>query len=205
MSRTQILQRLRSLAGTWEEPEIALPEAPTGTDRVAQLAARWEAAGGIFLDAERHGLENVLAETLERTGAREIFWEHPDIFSRFQIPHRLRDPLAFENRLVFSLHPQREVRFPLVLHAKRWTRAHASAVPLSACLATHGVAETGTLLHEVRSGQGRLLSILPEAHLFFLSRGDLVDNAQQLFSTWTPCGQISDHRNPRSSKRLKRF
>jgi len=74
------------------------------------------------------------------------------------------------------------VKLPLTIRVKQRQRLELARISLSASSARFGVAETGTIVHAVRSGVGRLLSVLPPSHLVLLSEGDLLMNQKELFS-----------------------
>jgi L-lactate dehydrogenase complex protein LldG len=87
---------------------------------------------------------------------------------------------------VSSFHPGQEVRLPIALSATPYSREKLANIQLSASRASWGVADTGTIVHSTTSTRGRLLSILPPAHLVFLSERVLLNNLQQLFEVLRP-------------------
>ncbi len=186
MSRSHILGRLDRLE--WEGPDLPdLPAGAEGADPVWRFVRAAGEAGAIVGDGRGGRLEECLQEVLRVTGAEEIYWEDEEALAGHGIEYRLRDPRAFQDgKLVYSLHPNGRPGFPLLLHSRPRTGQHLERIGLSAASATRGVADTGTLLHETGAGRGRLLSILPPAHLFLLRVSDVVADAAALFESWTP-------------------
>ena len=129
-------------------------------------------------------MSSVFSEILEQTRSTEIYWEREEAFEKYDLPYRLREPEAFSRQdLVFSYHFRGKVEFPLVLNSKPYDRENLGAVPLSVSSARYGIAETGTIVHSVSPGVGRLLSVLPEAHVVLLSEPDLLMNSTELFGS----------------------
>ncbi len=185
MSRAVLLERIRlaCAAGTASELPDELPEFPSYEDAASKFRDELDAVGGVFFDGRSADeLPQILSQILEKTGATEIYWECEEVFQKNGVPYRLRDPEAFSHQhLVFSYHFQGRVEFPLVLNFKPYDRATLGAVPISVSNATFGIAETGTIVHSVTPGTGRLLSVLPEAHVVFLSEKDLLMNSVEFF------------------------
>lgn len=201
MSRTVLLQKIRHACrqsgNTTDTVEIAelpaeLPGFPAYEDPVAQFREQLEQVDGVFLDGRGEArLAEALAAVLAPTGATEIFWEGEDIFEKHGLPHRLRNPQAFQqNHLVHSFHFRGQVKFPLVLHSKPYRRQTLASLALSVSSARYGIAETGTIVHQVGPGKGRLLSVLPPAHAVLLSEHDLLMNHAQFFEVldWAETG-----------------
>jgi len=184
MSRSTILKRIRRHHAS--EIIVPLPNEqpsyPKFDSPQDQFKLALEAVGGTFLDGRQEGsIESLLQRVLKETGAGEIYWESASIFDEHRIPRRLRNEKAFEDHmLVFSAHPRQEVSLPLVLHCKRYEKGALETMELSASSALWGIAETGTVLHETAPGTGRLLIILPPAHLVFLSERRLVSSLSEV-------------------------
>ncbi len=193
MSRAAVLEKIRRAcaAGTTSELPGELPDFPSYEDAVSQFRDELEAAGGVFFDGRSADeLSRILGQVLEQTGATEIYWESEEVFQKHDMPYRLRDPEAFSRQhLVFSHHFKGRVESPLILHFKPYDRATLAAVSLSVSSAIFGIAETGTIVHSVAPGTGRLLSVLPEAHVVFLSQRDLLMNSVEFFGRMEP-GQL---------------
>ena len=181
MSRAVVLEKIRlaCAASTTAGLPEALPEFPVYEDAASKFHDELKATGGVFFDGRSSDeLPRILSQILEKTGATEFYWESNEVFQKNDIPYRLRDPEAFRRQhLVFSHHFQGRVEFPLVLNFKPYDRATLAAVPVSVSNASFGIAETGTIVHSVAPGTGRLLSVLPEAHVVFLSEKDLLMNS----------------------------
>ncbi len=193
MSRATVLEKIRRAcaAGTASELPDELPEFPSYEDAVSKFRDELEAAGGVFFDGRSSDeLSRILSQILEKTGATEIYWECEEVFQKNDVPYRLRDPEAFRRQhLVFSYHFKGRVEFPLILNFKPYDRATLAAVPVSVSTAIFGIAETGTIVHSVTPGTGRLLSVLPEAHVVFLSEKDLLMNSVEFFGR-TELGEL---------------
>ncbi len=186
MSRATVLEKIRRACAGGNASELPdeLPEFPSYEDAASRFRDELEAAGGVFFDGRSaEELPRILGQILEKAAATEIYWESEDVFQKNEMPYRLRDPEAFSRRhLVFSYHFQGRVEFPLVLSFKPYDRANLAAVPVSVSRAIFGIAETGTIVHSVTPSAGRLLSVLPEAHVVFLSAKDLLMNSVEFFS-----------------------
>ena len=193
MSRSTVLEKIRHACAGGSDSELPaeLPEFPSYEDAVSKFRVELEAAGGVFFDGRSaEELPRILSNILEKTGTTEIYWEGEDIFQKNAVPYRLRDPEAFSRQnLVFSYHFQDRVEFPLVLNFKPYDRATLGAVPVSVSRAIFGIAETGTIVHSVTPRAGRLLSVLPEAHLVLLSERDLLMNSVEFFAR-TQLGEL---------------
>ena len=193
MSRAVVLEKIRRAcaasvtAGLPDE----LPEFPSYEDAASKFRDELEATGGVFFDARSSDeLPEILSQILERTGTTEFYWESEEVFQKSAIPYRLRDPEAFSRpHLVFSYHFKGKVEFPLVLNFKPYDRATLAAVPVSVSRAPYGIAETGTIVHSVTPGTGRLLSVLPEAHVVLLSEKNLLMNSVE-FLDRTQLGEL---------------
>ena len=190
MSRSLILGRIRRALNGTKVPELptTVPEFPQYPDPVEQFRRELERAGGVLLDAR---LENellpALTTVLQRTKVTEICWEGEHIFHEYGIPiisHRLKS--SAEPHLVYSFHGRQKVEFPLTFHLRRYQRSDLERIQLSASGSLFGIAETGTVVHRVQAGWGRVLPVLPPAHLAFLSRKDLLMNQSELFSSLRP-------------------
>ena len=170
-----------------ELPE-EMPEFPHYADPVEKFRQELEGVGGVFLDGRRpEELAGVLDLVLKESDSTEIYWEGEELFQRHGLSFTLRDPEAFANgSLVYSFHFRHRVQFPIILNSKPGERSDLARISLSASGARFGVAETGTVVHEVKAGRGRLLSLLPPAHLVFLSQRDLLMNQAMLFLAIPP-------------------
>ena len=191
MSRSVLLEKIRHACklGAPSASPLAplpsqLPDFPRWEDPVATFSQELEKAGGVFLDARKEGqLAVALSTMLEQTGSTEIYWEDREIFEKHDLPYSLRDPEAFEQgHLVYSFHFGGSIKFPLILNSKSREGENLARVTLSASSALYGIAETGSVVHEVAAGRGRLLSVLPRAHVMLLSEQDLLSNQKELFS-----------------------
>ncbi len=186
MSRSVMLKRIRSICALSESIPLPsrLPDFPTYEDPVDHFRRQLEMVDGHFWDGRcRKQLTEALAGLLEKTKTREIYWEQEAIFRKHDLPYRLRNPQAFaDGLLVYSLHFQGQVQLPLVLHSKPYKRETLAAIELSASSAAFGLAETGTVGQQVRSGTGRLLSVLPPQHVTLLSETDLLANHRDFFA-----------------------
>ena len=185
MSRSIILERIRRACLAGGRPELADSRPPllSWREPVERFRQELEAVGGVFLDGRGQGnLEQSLHMVLEETGVSQIYWESQEVLDQHGLPYRLRQPQAFvEGALVYSVHHGQQVQFPLLLNGKPYRRNELEQVSLCASRACMGVAESGTILHQVSSNKGRLFSLLPPAQLVFLSEKDLVQNLDELF------------------------
>ena len=190
MSRSVILGRIRRALDGAEVPELpaSLPKFPEYSDPVEAFKRELEHVGGIFLDArEKNRLMPALTAVLQRTKAMEICWEDLDIFQKYQIPIKSHNLKPFsESALVYSCHDRQKIEFPITLHARKYQRHNLEKIEISASSSLFGIAETGTIVHRVRGGRGRVLAVLPPAHLVFLSRKDLLMNHSELFHSLRP-------------------
>ena len=192
MSRSLILWRIRRALDGTEVPELStrLPEFPKYADPVEQFGRELERAGGVFLDARSENrLLPALTTVLQRTKVTEICWEGEHVFHKYGIPtrsHRLES--SAQPHLVYSFHASQKIEFPLTLYSRSYRRSDLERIELSASGCLFGIAETGTVVHGVQSGWGRVLPVLPPAHLAFLSRKDLLMNQSELFCSLRPGG-----------------
>lgn len=191
MSRSRLLDKLRRLDQGDAAPPLpsGIPAFPTHKDPASRFAQELQAVGGQFLDGRAEGgLEAGLSRVLEDSGSTEIHWEcDPELFAEHSIPHRVRDPIAFESRyMITSHHRDKSVRFPLVLHSKPYRRRAVAEATLSVGGAAWGIAETGTVALQVEPPKGRLLSMLPPAHVALLSEKKLLMNAADFFQRFRP-------------------
>ena len=186
MSRSIILGRIRqALARERPEPlPLTVPEFPQYPQPVEKFREELEASGGIFLDGRQPDqLADLLSRVMKEADATEIYWETEEMLDKHDIPFALRKTkVSSQSSLLYSYHFRQEVKLPLTIRAKQRQRLELARISLSASSARFGVAETGTIVHAVRSGVGRLLSVLPPSHLVLLSEGDLLTNQRELFS-----------------------
>lgn len=192
MSRSVLLAKIRRASRSPEgvDPEgpslpTELPEFPHSEDRIATFREELERVEGVFLDGRGDGqLRASLAAVLEQTGTAEVYWEGRELFEKHDIPYTLRNPEAFgRGDLVYSFHFRAQLKFPVILNSKRYERQSLARVQLSISSARHGVAETGSIVHQVGWGTGRLLSVLPPSHVVLLAESDLLVNHRQLFES----------------------
>ena len=190
MSRSMMLEKIRRACRQAEKRErpSELPRFPDFEDRVVQFQQELELVGGTLFDARRsEKLADILSQILKLSGTTEIHWEGPELFQKHGLPFTERNPKAFdEGLLVYSYHFRQTVELPLLLSSKRCEPDELERVILSASSARFGVAETGTIVHEVGVGTGRVLSVIPPNHVAFLCQKDLLDNHAQLFATLRP-------------------
>jgi hypothetical protein len=189
VSRSQLLEKLRYACRLATGPDLppAAPAFPEYEDKVDKFRTELERVSGVFFDGRSpeklgHSMERVLNDC----GASEIYWESEDVLTRHHLQYDLKHPEAFATgHVVFSSHPRRVVAFPLWLDFKQYGREVLASVPLSVSSALKGIAETGTIVHQVDLGTGRMLSVLPPAHLVLLSESDLLSNVAEA------CEQLS--------------
>ncbi len=190
MSRSALLDKLRRLARPEKAPGLpeSLPDFPTYADPVAQFRNEVERVSGIFLDARAEsGVEKALNSILATQGPCEIYWESEDVFLRHQIPYRLRNLEAFaQGHLIYSSHPNPDVKLPLLLLSKPSSRADLAAMSVSATSAECGIAETGTVVEKAGTGRGRAQAVLAPAHVTFLREQDLFMNHADFFAQFQP-------------------
>ncbi len=174
--------------GNSVELPAAMPEFPHYSDPVEKFRQELERVGGVFLDGRRsEELAGALGLVLKESDSTEIYWEGEELFQRHGISFTLRDPEAFaKGSLLYSFHFRHQIRFPIILNSKPAERSELARISLSASGARYGIAETGTIVHEVTEGTGRLLSLLPPAHLVFLSQRDLLMNHSVFFRSTSP-------------------
>ncbi len=184
-----IMDKLRRLQQDEGAPELPsrLPEFPRFSDPVDQFRIELEKVSGVFLDGRSPELIcQALERMLNEAKASEIFWESEELFTRHGIPCRLRDSEAFRRgHLISSNHPLRQVRLPLTLYSRQYSRETLASLTISASSAICGIAETGSVLEGAGPRVGRLLSVLPPVHVAFLRQRDLLMNQAELFSRIT--------------------
>ena len=181
-----MLDRIRRACAGSDAGELPsrIPDFPHYADPVAQFRREFEAVGGVFLDGRGSGrLAETLATVIRASDSTEIYWESEDLFHRYDIPFNLRKSgHGGANVLLFSRHPDQEVDFPLLLESRPYHKGELAGSSLSISPARCGIAETGTIVHEVAPGMGRLFSLLPPASLALLSERDLIMNSADLFA-----------------------
>ena len=181
-----MLDRIRRACAGADAGELPsrMPDFPHYPDPVAQFRQELEAVGGVFLDGRGSGrLVEGLATVVRDSDSTEIYWESEELFSRYDIPFNLRKSgHGAANLLLFSRHPDQEVDFPLLLESRPYGKGELAESSLSISPARCGIAETGTIVHEVAPGTGRLFSLLPPAWLALLSEKDLIMNSAELFT-----------------------
>jgi hypothetical protein len=180
-----MLDRIRRACAGNDAGELPpqMPEFPHYSDPVAQFRQEFEAVGGVFWDGRGSGqLAEGLATVVRASDSTEIYWESEDLFHRYDIPFNLiQSGQGSANRLLFSRHLDQRVDFPLQLESRPYGKRELAASALSISSVRCGIAETGTIVHEVAPGTGRLFSLLPPAWLALLSERDLIMNPAELF------------------------
>ncbi|MDP7560101.1 MAG: LUD domain-containing protein [Planctomycetota bacterium] len=195
-SRSVMLGRIRRACAGTDASKLPsqMPDFPHYSDPVAQFRLELEAVGGVFLDGRGSGqLAEGLATVVRASDSTEVYWESEELFRRYGIPFKLRQTgQESANLLLFSRHPDRKVEFPLLLESNPYGKSEVAASSLSISPARLGIAETGTIVHEVVPGTGRLFSILPPARLTLLSERDLIMNSRELFADMLgeQCGSV---------------
>ncbi|MEE2822903.1 MAG: LUD domain-containing protein [Acidobacteriota bacterium] len=189
-SRSILLNRIRLACAGADVHELPsqIPDFPCYSDPVAQFCQELEAAGGVFLDGRRSGkLAENLATVIRASDSTEIYWESQELFHRYGIPFSPSKTCHGVGDLLFySHHPDQEVKFPLLLESRPYGKSELAASSLSVSPARCGIAETGTIVHEIVPGTGRLFSLLPPAQLILLSERDLIMNSTELFEHMLP-------------------
>jgi len=185
MSRSSILGRIKgALAQSRIEdlPHI-LPEFPKYNKRVDKFREELEKAGGVFLDGRQPDkVAGLLTLVMEQANATEMYWETEDMLDKHSIPFVLgKTKDASQVSFLCSYHFRQEVKIPINIRAKQYQRSQLGQISISASSAQFGVAETGTIVHAVRPGVGRLLSVLPASHLALLAERDILMNGKELF------------------------
>ena len=184
-SRSVMLDRIRRACAGSDAGRLPsqMPDFPHYSDAVAQFRLEFEAVGGVFLDGRGSArLAEGLATVVRASGSTEIYWESEELFRKYGIPFKLRQTgHGSANLLLYSRHPDQEVEFPLLLESKPYGKHELAVSSLSISPARLGIAETGTIVHEMVPGTGRLFSILPPAWLALLSERDLIMNSSELF------------------------
>lgn len=195
MSRSLFLHRIRRACQTGKTLDLPedFPEFPCFDDPVARFSKELEGVGGFFFDARnRETLTGILSRILKSTSASRIYWENEDLFQEHGIPCANLDiKTSLEQSLLFSTHLRGVVEFPLFLERGEFDKEELADIGLSASTASFGIAETGTVVHQVKSGVGRLLPVLPPAHVAFLSEKNLMENHAQFFQSLQPGRQGS--------------
>ncbi len=190
MSRSVMLERIRRACSGTEAAELPseMPDFPEYSDSVAQFRQEFEAVGGVFLDGRGPDqLVQGLATVIRASDSTEIYWESEELFQQYGIPYTLhRADQGTGNLLFHSSHPDQEVEFPLLLESRPYRKGELAGSSLSISPARCGIAETGTIVHEVTPGTGRLFSLLPPARLLLLSEQDLIMNSAELFADMLP-------------------
>jgi len=190
VSRSVMLQKIRRACVGADSAELPteLPEFPHYSDPVAKFRQELEKVGGVFLDGRRsEELSTALSIVLKQSDSTEIYWEGEELFQKHGLSFTLRNPEAFaKGSLLYSFHFRHQVQFPIILNSKPGERRDLARISLSASGARFGIAETGTIVHQVTAGTGRLLSLLPAAHLVLLSEQDLLMNHSVFFRSTSP-------------------
>ncbi|MEE8350017.1 MAG: LUD domain-containing protein [Acidobacteriota bacterium] len=184
-SRSAMLDRIRRACagnGTTELPS-QMPDFPHYADPVAQFRKEFEAVGGVFLDGRGSGeLLEGLKTVVRASDSIEVYWESQALLRRYDIPfNRAPSHHKAGNLLLYSCHPEQKIDFPLLLESRSHGKAELARSSLSISPARCGIAETGTIVHEVTPGTGRLFSLLPPTRLVLLSERDLIMNSAEFF------------------------
>lgn len=185
MSRSSILGRIKGALAQAKVEDLprTLPEFPEYNQRVDKFREELEKAGGIFLDGRQPDqCAGLLTRVMEEANATEMYWETEDMLDKHGVPFVLgKTKDASQASFLCSYHFRQEVKMPINIRAKQYQRSQLGRISISASSAQFGVAETGTIVHAVRSGVGRLLSVLPASHLVLLSERDILMNGKELF------------------------
>lgn len=185
MSRSSILGRIKGALDQARVEDLprTLPEFPEYNQRVDKFREELEKAGGIFLDGRQPDqCAGLLTRVMEEANATEMYWETEDMLDKHGVPFVLgKNQDASQASFLCSYHFRQIVKMPINIRAKQYQRSELGQISISASSARFGVAETGTVVHGVRSGVGRLLSVLPASHLVFLSERDILMNGKELF------------------------
>lgn len=181
---TDLAARLSSATG----PELPkrLPAFPHSEDLTALFRRELEAVAGVFYDARsQSGLADALAALLGEAGTEEIVWESGACFEKHAIPIDASPeegpPSETDPPLRRSVHPEGRVRLPIRAEVLPYDRDALARVPLVISDATAGIAETGTIVLEVRPPLGRLASVLPPNHAVLLRERDLIADHADYF------------------------
>ena len=195
MSRSPLLHRIRRACQTGKTPDLpeGLPEFPCFDDPVSRFSKELEGVGGFFFDARKRGkLSGILSRILKSSSATRIYWENEKLFQEHGIPCANSGmQTSLEQSLLFSTHLHEVVELPLFLERGKFEKQELADIVLSASTASCGIAETGTVVHQVTLGVGRLLPVLPPAHVVFLSEKNLMANHAQFFQSLQPGRQGS--------------
>lgn len=185
-SRSVMLDRIRRACAGAVAGELPaqLPDFPYYSDPVAQFRQEFEAVGGVFLEGRESGqLAESLSTVIRDSDSTEVFWESEELFHKHPIPYQLnKTGQGSANLLFYSRHPDQKVEFPLCLESRTYGKGELAKSSLSISPARYGIAETGTIVHEVVPGIGRLFSLLPPARLALLSERDLIMNSAEFFA-----------------------
>ncbi len=185
-SRSVMLDRIRRACAGADGGELPsrLPDFPNYSDPVAQFRQEFEAVGGVFLDGRGSGqLAESLSTVIRDSDSTQVYWESEAMFPKYSIPYQ-RDKAGQGSvkLLLYSRHPDLKVEFPLSLESRPYGKSALAESSLSISPARFGIAETGTIVHEVGPGIGRLFSLLPPARLVLLSERDLIMNSAEFFA-----------------------
>ncbi len=180
MSRSVVPSRLLDLLDEADPLPTEIPAFPRFEDPVATFRMEAERVGtrvieGLPLDA---ALSRVLAETLQE----RLHWQGIGTLEAHRIEYELQSE-PHDRRLLYSTHSESQVTFPLELSGTEYSRNSIADVQISVGNAVYGVAETGTIVETVASGWGRVLPILSPCHVTLLSKGKLLMNQEELFTT----------------------
>jgi L-lactate dehydrogenase complex protein LldG len=166
MSRETVLARVRAALGEAQEPAPIARDYrfETGVTDVVGLfierATEYRAKVQCCTQAE---LENTLKVILERSGVQKI-----------AVPHDLGLPL-----------PKHLVQIVDAPNLTAHDLETAQAVVTTCALA---IAETGTIVLDHRTGQGRrILSLVPDIHICVVYPQDVVDNLPAAIARLRPC------------------
>ncbi|MDA2934129.1 lactate utilization protein [Acidobacteria bacterium AH-259-D05] len=187
ISRSVMLEKIRRACAQADSGQLPeqLPAFPRYSDPVETFREELEQVGGIFLEGRgSKELASALVAVMQQSKSREIYWESEELLHKHGIPFTLRKAEASAGDLIlYSSHLRQEIRFPFLLNVKTCRESELAGISLSASSARVGIAETGTIVHEVTAGIGRLFSLLPPAHIVLLSERDLVMNTAELFTS----------------------
>ena len=191
-SRANILRRVRQATSATEavDPPDGFPSFPKVPDLIDRFRRELEAVDGRFLDlrqADAARWREVLSEVVSLAEAEESVWESPDLLERFAIPCAENSLQAFQDSGRAAVrHPDGEVEVPLHFEGRPGGRRFLAEIRLSVSGAACGIADSGTVVHRVGAGKGRLLSVLPPCHLILLSARTLLPDSRSFFDECDP-------------------
>ncbi len=179
-----ILTRIKqALEGAEVEPlPDETPSFPEVDDRVERFGRELTAVGGRFFDARETPLVEILEVILGEVAASQVFWEAPSSLEKHGL--RFEGPSGLQGEfLLFSTHDDGSFVSPIPLEARPHEKENLAEAVLSVSEAECAVAETGTVVHQVGSGKGRLLSVLPPNHIALVPQSRILANHAEFFDS----------------------